>query len=77
MKVHARFITACGCTRDQELDHLSPAWVFPLMPSRRYGRGASFEDFKVPSIQTRTFRLDKTFHYEDGIMAEYREELVI
>lgn len=77
MKVHARFITACGCTKDMVLDHATPAYVFPMMPTARIRRGETLADYKLPKMQTRTFRLERTFGYEDGWMAEYREELAV
>ena len=81
MRVIARLKTACGAVRDVELDHLTTQYCVPMMPSRRY---ATFSDTDkglticaVPPIQVRRFNLENCFHYADGIIAEYREELCV
>jgi hypothetical protein len=71
MKVLARFLTACGCSRDLELDHVPPRYVVPMMPTHHFDRRRD----KPGRMPRREFKLWAILNYSDGIMAEYREEV--
>lgn len=73
MKVHARLITACGCTRDVELDEVTPLYRVPMMTQSRYAKALDFTDRMYREMPVRDFYLDRTTAFMDGILAEYRE----